>query len=140
MSDTPDTPPVPDEMAPTMEFVEPMEPIEALKLGDQFDGALLGATVGGRYAYSMVILTEIAMSKFKMDVDTAKRFVAHQIFIVQRDNGPSAPVFIDDELVRGEPRFIVAPDGKDVPKGILVPGQNHGAVKGFIAPKELGQN
>lgn len=136
MSDTPDTPDTP----PVPEFVAPTDPIQTMKLPDKFDGALLGADICGRFTYSLVLLTEMAMSQFKMDAETAKRYVAHQVVQIQQQHGSAAPLFIDDELVRGEPRFIVAPDGKDVPKDILVPGQNHGAVKGFIAPKELGQN
>lgn len=119
---------------------------EAMKLGDEFDGALIGATIRGQFAYSLVVLTEMASERFGLDLDAARAYVGHNVVLATREAGDAAPVFVDDELVRGAPVIrgtqrkgsqIVIPGQSDVPKDILVPGQNTGAVKGFIAPNDL---
>lgn len=133
--------------APNTEFLpsgtpEPAETtMQAMKLGDEFDGALLGATIRGQFAYSLVILTEMAMERFALDEEQARGYVGHNVVLATRDCGDAAPVFVDDELVRGAPRRRggLITTAVDAPRDILVPGQNHGGVKGFLAPNELGK-
>lgn len=114
---------------------------QALKLGDEFDGALIGATIRGQFAYSLVILTEMAMERFALSDEQARGFVGHNIVVATQSHGDAAPVFVDDELVRGAPRKRggIITSGVDAPRDILVPGQNHGGVKGFLNPSELGK-
>lgn len=115
---------------------------QALKLGDEFDGALIGATIRGQFTYSLVILTELAMERFALDEGQARGFVGHNIVVATQAHGDAAPVFVDDELVRGAPRKRggIITTAVDAPKDILIPGQNHGGIKGFMNPNELGKS
>ena len=123
------TPPQEDTTTPPQEDTT----MQAAKLGDDFDTALLGATICGRFAYSLTQLTAIAMQKMPLTREQAQQYIGHQVIAVTRAHGIASPVFVDDELVHG----IATPTEEDVK--ILVPGQNHGGVKGFLAPGELGR-
>jgi hypothetical protein len=149
MNDTPDnvTPITPDS-APENAPENAPQQMEALKLGDEFDTALLGATIRGQFAYSLSQLTVIAVKQRGISVPEAQEFVAQQVIAITRANGDAAPVFIDDwvlaqaaieQELAGEKKVEIAVLGQHTPssEGIAIPGRNHGAVKGFLDPKGL---
>lgn len=131
----------------------------AMKLGDQFDAALLGATITGRYAYSLTRLSMIVMQDMHVHPEVAQKMVAEQVVAVMREHGDEAPVFVDDSLMFGadiavepeteSPAIFVADElkepqpiftGEPVEKTdnvILIPGVTHGACKGFLDPNGI---
>ena len=72
-----------------------------MKLGDEFDAALLGATIQGQFAYSLTRLAMIVMQDMKVHPEVAQQMVAQQVVTVMREHGDDAPVFIDDSLMFG---------------------------------------
>lgn len=114
---------------------------ETLKLGDGFDAALIGITLVGQFVYSLNKLTELTKEKMKLDTEQAQGYVAHQAMHLMQTHGPNSPVFVDDFSQIEEKPQIVLTDAAEPPKEdnvILIPGVTHGAVKGFMAPEEIG--
>ena len=56
----------------------------AMKLGDQFDAALIGATITGQYAYSLTRLSMIVMQDMHVHPEVAQKMVAEQVVAVMR--------------------------------------------------------
>jgi len=130
-----------------------------MKLGDEFDAALLGATIRGQFAYSLTRLAMIVMQDMKVHPEVAQQMVAQQVIKVMREHGDDAPVFIDDSLMFGadiavesEEAEIVTDEtppqvssqpiftGEPTPlpgNVILIPGVTHGSIKGFLDPNGL---
>lgn len=73
----------------------------AMKLGDEFDAALIGATIQGQYAYSLTRLSMIVMQDLHVHPETAQKMVAEQVVTILREHGADAPVFVDDSLMFG---------------------------------------
>ena len=141
--------------------------LAAMKLGDQFDAALLGATITGQYAYSLTRLSMIVMQDMHVHPEVAQKMVAEQVVAVMREHGAESPVFVDDSLMFGadiaiEPetesrgpveaivpckdsaighiRGPIFTGEAEPPKAdnvILIPGVTHGAIKGFLDPNGL---
>lgn len=130
--------PEPTEVTPEPETVTPDQPIPTIKLGKEFDVALMGADIRGRFVYSLTQLTAVAMQQMPLTLDQAKQYIGHQAVHISQTHGMEAPIFVDDELVASvAQRGIITPTEEDIEKVIAIPGQNHGAVKGFLAPGEL---
>lgn len=136
--------------------------LTAMKLGDEFDAALLGATITGQYAYSLTRLSMIVMQDLRVHPEVAQKMVAEQVVTVMREHGAESPVFVDDSLMFGAD-IAVEPEtespapqpiftGESVeaqpiftgeaepPKGdnvILIPGVTHGAIRGFLDPNGI---
>lgn len=108
--------------------------IQALKLGDEFDSALMGASIRGQFVYSLTELTIIAMNMRGISAEEAKQFTAQQVYAVTQMHGDAAPVFVDD--------WLLAEKTAEAAKlqEIAIPGQNHGAVKGFLSPNGVRAN
>jgi hypothetical protein len=104
--------------------------IQAVKLGDEFDSALMGATIRGQFAYSLTQLTMLMMQRMNMTAESAQQVVGNEVVAITRQYGDAAPVFIDDFLLNQKQEE----PAKNV---ILIPGVNHGAVQGFLDPKGL---
>jgi hypothetical protein len=135
---------------------QPTDDHTAMKLGDEFDAALLGATIKGQFAYSLTRLSMIVMQDLRVHPEVAQKMVAEQVVTVMREHGDDAPVFVDDSLMFGAD-IAVEDEGEEPlpqpslpqpiytgeaepPKGdnvILIPGVTHGACKGFLDPKGL---
>jgi hypothetical protein len=127
--------------------------MNAIKLGEQFDTALMGATIRGQFAYSLTRLAEITMEVKQISIEDARKIIFEDVVGLTRNYGDEAPVFIDDALTEAveepeqeqaaeEPeQNVIAMLGQNpIPQGenvILIPGQNHGAVKGFLDPDGL---
>ena len=79
---------------------------QAIKLDDQYDCCLLGVSMSihepQRFAYSMSKLLRFERSRLKVTTAEAREALAKEIMDVQREHGPLAPVFLNDELVLGE--------------------------------------
>lgn len=75
--------------------------LTAMKLGDEFDAALLGATITGQYAYSLTRLSMIVMQDLRVHPEVAQKMVAEQVVTVMREHGAESPVFVDDSLMFG---------------------------------------
>jgi hypothetical protein len=134
-----------------------------MNLGDEFDAALLGATIRGQFAYSLTRLAMIVMQDMHVHPEVAQQMVAQQVVTVMREHGDDAPVFIDDSLMfgadisveeeiaieetpptpqsvfTGEPTPPSQPifTGEKPDNVILIPGVTHGAIKGFLDPNGL---
>lgn len=131
-----------DEPTPTSVPAEvtPDQPIPTIKLGPEFDAALMGADIRGRFVYSLTQLRVIAMQKMPLTHEQATQYIGQQAVHISQTHGMESPIFVDDELVANvAARGIVAPTEEET-KVIAIPGQNHGGVKGFLAPGELGRN
>lgn len=93
---------------------------EAARLDPAYDCCLLGATVSihdpDRFAYSLKKLILFEMKRTGQPAETCREEVALMVTGIQREHGPLAPVFINDELMSG-----AAEDPK--PK-IILPGMN----------------
>ena len=124
--------------------------MNAIKLGEQFDTALMGATIRGQFAYSLTRLAEITMEVKQISIEDARKLIFEDVVGITRNYGDEAPVFIDDALTEAveepEPeqeqeQNVIAMLGQNpIPQGqnvILIPGQTHGAVKGFLDPDGL---
>lgn len=141
----------------------------AMKLGDEFDAALLGATITGQFAYSLTRLAMIVMQDMKVHPEVAQKMVSEQVVAVMRKHGDEAPVFVDDSLMFGadiaveeetevitgetppqvtsQPIFTGEPEPQSQPiftgekpdNVILIPGVTHGSVKGFLDPNGIKQ-
>jgi len=124
--------------------------MNAIKLGEQFDTALMGATIRGQFAYSLTRLAEITMEVKQISIEDARKLIFEDVVGLTRNYGDEAPVFIDDALTEAveepEPeqeqeQNVIAMLGQNpIPQGqnvILIPGQTHGAVKGFLDPDGL---
>jgi len=122
--------------------------MNAIKLGEQFDTALMGATIRGQFAYSLTRLAEITMEVKGIGIEEARKLIFEDVVGLTRNYGDEAPVFIDDALTEAleepEPEQehnVIAMLGQNpIPQGqnvILIPGQTHGAVKGFLDPDGL---
>ena len=86
----------------TMKLPPPEEePPTTMKLGDEFDAALLGATITGQYAYSLTRLSMIVMQDMHVHPEVAQKMVAEQVVAVMREHGAESPVFVDDSLMFG---------------------------------------
>lgn len=82
----------------------PSEP-QAVKLADDYDVCLLGASIGletDRYVYSVSKLLRYERTRLKLPTAEARESLAKDIMEVQREHGLLAPVFVNDELVTGE--------------------------------------
>ena len=90
------TVPQPDDQPPTATDEQ-----TAMKLGDEFDAALLGATITGQYAYSLTRLSMIVMQDMYVHPEVAQKMVAEQVVAVMREHGAESPVFVDDSLMFG---------------------------------------
>ena len=133
--------PAPEQETPAADNVvslDPAQEMQALKLGDEFDSALIGATIRGEFAYSLTQLTIIAMNQQNMTADAAQQFVAQQVMAVTRAHGAAAPVFVDDWLLAE--KTAQAQKEAAALREIAIPGQNHGAVKGFLNPNGVRSN
>lgn len=118
--------------------------MNAIKLGEQFDTALMGATIRGQFAYSLTRLAEITMEVKQISIEDARKLIFEDVVGLTRNYGDEAPVFIDDSLTEAveepEQNVIAMPGQNPIPQGenvILIPGQTHGAVKGFLDPDGL---
>lgn len=124
----------------------------AMKLGDEFDAALIGATIQGQYAYSLTRLSMIVMQDLHVHPETAQKMVAEQVVTILREHGADAPVFVDDSLMFGadiavEPESEIVTSqsiftGEPTPlpdNAILIPGVTHGGVRGFLDPDGIKQ-
>lgn len=124
----------------------------AMKLGDEFDAALIGATIQGQYAYSLTRLSMIVMQDLHVHPETAQKMVAEQVVTILREHGADAPVFVDDSLMFGadiavEPESEIVTSqsiftGEPTPlpdNVILIPGVTHGGVRGFLDPDGIKQ-
>lgn len=94
----------------------------AAKLPDPYDCCLLGASVDlhqhPRFAYSLVKLIRFEKTRLQCSVAEARQSIADEFITpIQRECGPLAPLFIDDELVQGEV------EEKQGPK-LVLPGQD----------------
>lgn len=93
------------------------------RLPSPYDSCLLGATVGihgpDLYVYSLRALIRFEMTRRDCSPDEARTAIAAEILMpVQREHGPLAPLFVNDELVKGEieedgPRIIVPKFGRN---------------------------
>lgn len=124
----------------------------AMKLGDEFDAALIGATIQGQYAYSLTRLSMIVMQDLHVHPETAQKMVAEQVVTILREHGADAPVFVDDSLMFGAD-IAVEPESEIVTSQsiftceptplpgnvILIPGVTHGGVRGFLDPDGIKQ-
>jgi hypothetical protein len=122
--------------------------MNAIKLGEQFDTALMGATIRGQFAYSLTRLAEITMEVKGIGIEDARKLIFEDVVGLTRNYGDEAPVFIDDSLTEAveepsvgqEPNVIAMLGQNPIPQGenvILIPGQTHGATKGFLDPDGL---
>ena len=125
--------------------------MNAIKLGEQFDTALMGATIRGQFAYSLTRLAEITMEVKGISIEDARKLIFEDVVGLTRNYGDEAPVFIDDSLTEAveEPseeeqavgtNVITMLGQNPIPQGenvILIPGQTHGAVRGFLDPDGL---
>lgn len=87
---------------PAPEPTEQEEPMQALKLGDEYDKALMGATIRGEFVYSLSQLVRITAEQRVITQDVAHGIVAEQVVDITRQHGRNAPVFVDDTLFRKE--------------------------------------
>jgi hypothetical protein len=100
-------------VTPTEDFtVTPLEvtpdaEIPAIKLGDIYDHCLLGATVKGRFAYSIKELMKFQMRNYGLDPDQARAAVSKDIMEVAAAYGAESPEFIDDELMEARVELIM---------------------------------
>ena len=85
--------------------VEPM----AVKLGDQYDECLLGATVRGNFAYSLKRMIDFEVRHRRVTADEAREVIGRDIVEIMRTHGNLSPEFIDDELMV-EPVKIIVPN------------------------------
>ena len=101
-----------DNTEPEMEEMTPQEQLGAMtdpttsdmsafKLGDEFDAALIGATITGLYAYSLTRLSMIVMQEMNVHPETAQKMVAKQVIDIMQIHGAESPVFVDDSLMLG---------------------------------------
>ena len=129
--------------------------MNAIKLGEQFDTALMGATIRGQFAYSLTRLAEITMEVKQISIEEARKLIFEDVVGLTRNYGDEAPVFIDDSLTEAveepepeqeqaveepEQNVITMLGQNPIPQGqnvILIPGQTHGAVRGFLDPDGL---
>ena len=78
---------------------------EAIKLDDAYDVALLGASMSihetDRFAYSVSKLLRYERARLNVPTAQAREALADIITAIQREAGPLAPIFINDELVLG---------------------------------------
>jgi len=126
--------------------------MNAIKLGEQFDTALMGATIRGQFAYSLTRLAEITMEVKGIGIEEARKLIFEDVVGLTQNYGDEAPVFIDDSLTEAveepepeqeqavEANVVVMPGQNPIPQGenvILIPGQTHGEVKGFLDPDGL---
>jgi hypothetical protein len=95
-----------DTETPTTE-VTPDADIPAIKLGDIYDHCLLGATVKGRFAYSIKELMKFQMRNYGLDPDQAREAVSKDIVEVAAQFGAESPEFIDDELMEARVEIIM---------------------------------
>lgn len=80
-------------------------PQEAIKLDDEYDVCLLGATLGieqDRYVYSISKLIRYERTRLKVTTAEAREKLADVVTTIQRTAGPLSPVFVNDELTLGE--------------------------------------
>lgn len=80
---------------------------QAARLAPAYDSCLVGATVSiheeSRFAYSLRKLIKFEMVRGSIGADEAREEVANELIVpIQREHGPLAPIFIDDELVQGQ--------------------------------------
>ncbi len=89
-----------------MNLLPEPESQEAIKLDDCYDVCLLGASMSihedERFAYSVSKLLRYERSRLKVSTEDARQALADIITTIQREAGPLAPIFINDELVLGE--------------------------------------
>jgi len=97
-----------------------MEPEpQVIKLPPCYDTCLLGATVSlhgtDRFVYSLTKLVQFKMLEHQCQAPEARQIVLAEIIKpIDREHGPLAPVWVNDELVLG------SIEEKDTPK-IIVP-------------------
>ena len=85
---------------------DPEPESQAIKLDEQYDVALLGASMsiheGDRFAYSVSKLLRYERTRLKVTTAEAREALADIITTIQREAGVLAPVFLNDELVLGD--------------------------------------
>lgn len=98
----------------------PAEEPQARRLHPDYDVCLLGATVDlhnpDRFVYSLKKLIRFRMRETKQPAETCRDEIATMVIGIQREHGPLAPVFVNDELVLGP--------AEDKKPGIILPGMN----------------
>lgn len=133
-TDTPDTNDTPTECIDTeppivdMEgkTVAPEEELQTIKLGDQYDECLLGATINGRFAYSLKRLVAFEVAHRGIKPEEARQILGQDIMALFARYGANGPEFIDDELMPDpeEPRIVKPGDpvkAKTTGGGIITP-------------------
>jgi hypothetical protein len=92
----------------TPENPEP-ENLPAIKLGDAYDHCLLGATIRGRYAYSLKLLIETEATNRKVPRSKAEEFLREEIVSLAQTYGAECPEIVDDTLMPDEGPKIIRP-------------------------------
>lgn len=84
---------------------DPEEVPQAIKLDEQYDVCLAGATLGletDRFVYSISKLIRYERTRLKITTAEAREALAQVVMTIQREAGVLAPVFLNDELVLGD--------------------------------------
>lgn len=93
---------------------------EIPRLGEEYDGCLLGCTVGIHgpdvFVYSLKKLVEAEIIRTGNPAETVREQLALEITGIQRDHGALAPVFVNDEIRFGE--------AQDAGPKIITPGSD----------------
>lgn len=124
-TDTPDQQDTPDECSNVVPMT-PEEELQTIKLGDQYDECLLGATINGRFAYSLKKLVAFEVAHRGIPADEARKVIGQDIMALFARYGANGPEFIDDELMPEpeEPRIVKPGDpvkAKTTEGGIIKP-------------------
>ncbi len=91
----------------------PEEDLGTMKLGDQYDECLLGASICGRYAYSLKSLVQFEVIHRRIGEEEAKNVIGMDIVLLNQKYGTKAPIFIDDSLMPEKPQIAVP--GQEAP-------------------------
>lgn len=78
---------------------------QAIKLDEQYDCCLAGATLGleaDRFVYAISKLIRYERTRLKVTTAEAREALAQVVMAIQREAGVLAPVFLNDELVLGD--------------------------------------
>ena len=80
----------------------PADEPQAQRLHPDYDVCLIGATVDlhnpDRFVYSLKKLIRFRMRETKQPAETCRDEIATMVIGIQREHGPLAPVFVNDEL------------------------------------------
>lgn len=75
---------------------------QAIKLDEQYDCCLAGATLGleaDRFVYAISKLIRYERTRLKITTAEAREALAQVVMTIQREAGILAPVFLNDELI-----------------------------------------